>query len=51
MKEPLFYISEHKTGCLISISLWSGARLAKASEKIWINIEFGKRLDYISNSR
>jgi len=31
-KEMLYYISNHKTGCLISVSLWSGARLAGASK-------------------
>jgi len=30
-EETLYYISNNKTGCLISISLWSGARLAEAS--------------------
>lgn len=29
-QDTMFYISLHKTGCLISISLWSGARLAGA---------------------
>lgn len=31
-KDTLFYICTHKTGCLISVSLWSGARLAGASK-------------------
>lgn len=32
-KNTLYYISNHKTGCLISISLWSGARLAGAPKE------------------
>lgn len=32
-KETLLYIDRHKTGCLIRASLWSGARLAEASER------------------
>lgn len=44
-EKTLFYISEHKTGCLISISLWSGARLAKASKKDLDNIlRFGQKV-------
>jgi len=31
-EETLFYISNHKTGCLISTSLWAGARLCDVSD-------------------
>lgn len=31
-EETLFYISKHKTGCLISVSLWAGARLSDATD-------------------
>ena len=44
-KDTLYYISSHKTGCMISVSLWSGARLAGASrdelEKIKL---FGEKI-------
>jgi geranylgeranyl diphosphate synthase type II len=46
--DTLFYISSHKTGSLISISLWSGARLAGASK---VDLEaiksFGKKIGLI----
>lgn len=47
-QDTLFYISTHKTGCLISISLWSGARLAGASKEDLEAIKcFGEKIGLI----
>jgi geranylgeranyl diphosphate synthase type II len=47
-QDTLFYISTHKTGCLISISLWSGARLAGASRKdLEIIKSFGEKIGLV----
>jgi len=46
--DTLFYISTHKTGCLMSVSFWSGARLAGASKKDLETIKcFGEKLGLI----
>lgn len=47
-KNTLLYISSHKTGCLISVSLWSGARLAGASKEDLETIKsFGQKIGLI----
>lgn len=47
-KDTLFYISNHKTGCLISVSLWAGARLANASPEDLKRIKtFGEKIGLI----
>lgn len=47
-KDTLFYISRHKTGALINISLWSGARLAGASNKDLERIKaFGENIGLV----
>lgn len=44
-QDTIFYVSLHKTGCLISISLWSGARLAGASKNDLETIKgFGEKI-------
>jgi geranylgeranyl diphosphate synthase type II len=44
-EQTLLYIDRHKTGCLISASLWSGARLAEASESDLKTIDdYGERI-------
>jgi geranylgeranyl diphosphate synthase type II len=44
-RDTLYYISNHKTGYLIKISLWSGARLAGASKEDLEIIElFGEKI-------
>lgn len=47
-KNTLLYISSHKTGCLISVSLWSGARLAGATKEDLETIKsFGQKIGLI----
>ncbi|HHY70464.1 MAG TPA: polyprenyl synthetase family protein [Thermoanaerobacterales bacterium] len=47
-KNTLFYISTHKTGCLISASLWSGARLAEAPKQDLETIRcFGEKIGLV----
>lgn len=44
-EETLYYISNQKTGALISLSLWAGARLAEAPTKeLEIMLDFGKKI-------
>ena len=44
-EDTLLYISRHKTGCLITASLWAGARLAEASsEDLEIITSYGKKI-------
>lgn len=47
-QDTLLYIGTHKTGCLISISLWSGARLAGASKSDLETIKsFGEKIGLV----
>lgn len=47
-KQTLLYIDRHKTGCLIRASLWSGARLAEASESDLKTIDdYGERIGLV----
>jgi geranylgeranyl diphosphate synthase type II len=47
-KETLFYIDLHKTACLFKASLWSGARLAEASQdELALLDKFGEKIGLI----
>jgi geranylgeranyl diphosphate synthase type II len=47
-EKTLFYMDLHKTGCLIQVSLWSGARLAGASaEDLKAMEDYGEKVGLI----